>query len=163
MTASKIIYTHTDEAPLLATYSLLPVLSAYAATAGVCLLQLSLAAGAPWAHLTMGGQWPGVLPLTERVVALVNAALLVRLAVVGCTVAECAWLVDMGNRGVPVRVSGCACHHPLSRQAGVVVAGNLCDVGLRVGGGAIMSDQIPSKEFANFFEKIWAAWSSIPG
>jgi len=35
VTASKIIYTHTDEAPLLATYSLLPILSAYAATAGV--------------------------------------------------------------------------------------------------------------------------------
>jgi isocitrate dehydrogenase len=35
VTASKIIYTHTDEAPLLATYSLLPVISAYAATAGV--------------------------------------------------------------------------------------------------------------------------------
>src|SRR2546421_5853262 len=32
---SKIIYTHTDEAPLLATYSLLPVISAYASTAGV--------------------------------------------------------------------------------------------------------------------------------
>ena len=31
----KIIYTRTDEAPLLATYSLLPVVSAYAATAGV--------------------------------------------------------------------------------------------------------------------------------
>src|SRR5438067_4041198 len=37
MTASKIIYTHTDEAPLLATYSLLPIISAYAATAGVAL------------------------------------------------------------------------------------------------------------------------------
>src|SRR3954467_8811093 len=34
-TASTIIYTHTDEAPLLATYSLLPVIQAYAATAGV--------------------------------------------------------------------------------------------------------------------------------
>src|SRR5919197_845963 len=32
---SKIIYTHTDEAPLLATYSLLPIISAYADTAGV--------------------------------------------------------------------------------------------------------------------------------
>src|SRR4051795_12211941 len=32
---SKIIYTHTDEAPLLATYSLLPIVSAYAAKAGV--------------------------------------------------------------------------------------------------------------------------------
>ena len=30
-----IIYTHTDEAPLLATYSFLPVVEAYASTAGV--------------------------------------------------------------------------------------------------------------------------------
>ncbi len=35
MSESKIIYTKTDEAPLLATYSLLPVLEAYAAKAGV--------------------------------------------------------------------------------------------------------------------------------
>lgn len=35
MTDSTIIYTHTDEAPLLATYSLLPIVRAYAATAGV--------------------------------------------------------------------------------------------------------------------------------
>jgi isocitrate dehydrogenase len=35
MSESKIIYTHTDEAPLLATYSLLPIISAYAATAEV--------------------------------------------------------------------------------------------------------------------------------
>ncbi|MFT4288834.1 NADP-dependent isocitrate dehydrogenase [Nocardioides sp.] len=33
--AAKIIYTHTDEAPLLATYSFLPIVSAYAAKAGV--------------------------------------------------------------------------------------------------------------------------------
>ncbi|MDQ4052197.1 MAG: NADP-dependent isocitrate dehydrogenase [Actinomycetota bacterium] len=32
---SRIIYTKTDEAPLLATYSLLPIVSAYAAKAGV--------------------------------------------------------------------------------------------------------------------------------
>ncbi|WP_299050852.1 NADP-dependent isocitrate dehydrogenase [uncultured Nocardioides sp.] len=32
---STIIYTHTDEAPLLATYSLLPIVRAYAAQAGV--------------------------------------------------------------------------------------------------------------------------------
>ncbi|WP_370249699.1 NADP-dependent isocitrate dehydrogenase [Nocardioides sp.] len=31
----KIIYTHTDEAPLLATYSFLPIVSAFAAKAGV--------------------------------------------------------------------------------------------------------------------------------
>jgi isocitrate dehydrogenase len=35
MAESKIIYTHTDEAPLLATYAFLPIISAYAATAGV--------------------------------------------------------------------------------------------------------------------------------
>jgi isocitrate dehydrogenase len=32
---AKIIYTHTDEAPLLATYSFLPIIAAYARTAGV--------------------------------------------------------------------------------------------------------------------------------
>ncbi|MDH6223248.1 NADP-dependent isocitrate dehydrogenase [Streptomyces sp. MJP52] len=35
MTDSTIIYTHTDEAPALATYSFLPVVRAYAAQAGV--------------------------------------------------------------------------------------------------------------------------------
>ncbi|MFK4086995.1 NADP-dependent isocitrate dehydrogenase [Kribbella sp. NPDC020789] len=35
MTDSTIIYTHTDEAPALATYSLLPVIQAYAGQAGV--------------------------------------------------------------------------------------------------------------------------------
>ena len=35
MTESTIIYTHTDEAPMLATYSFLPIISAYAAKAGV--------------------------------------------------------------------------------------------------------------------------------
>ncbi|KAB8161285.1 NADP-dependent isocitrate dehydrogenase [Streptomyces sp. 3MP-14] len=35
MTDSTVIYTQTDEAPALATYSLLPVVEAYAATAGV--------------------------------------------------------------------------------------------------------------------------------
>ncbi|WP_284981147.1 NADP-dependent isocitrate dehydrogenase [Arthrobacter sp. efr-133-TYG-118] len=32
---AKIIYTHTDEAPMLATYSLLPIVEAFASTAGV--------------------------------------------------------------------------------------------------------------------------------
>jgi isocitrate dehydrogenase len=35
MTDPKIIYTFTDEAPALATYSLLPVIQAFASTAGV--------------------------------------------------------------------------------------------------------------------------------
>lgn len=37
VTDSTIIYTHTDEAPALATYSFLPVVEAYASTAGVTL------------------------------------------------------------------------------------------------------------------------------
>jgi isocitrate dehydrogenase len=46
VTDSTIIYTHTDEAPLLATYSLLPVVQAYAAQAGVSVTtrDISLAA-----------------------------------------------------------------------------------------------------------------------
>jgi len=35
VTASKIIYTYTDEAPALATYSLLPIVQAFAGTAGI--------------------------------------------------------------------------------------------------------------------------------
>jgi isocitrate dehydrogenase len=35
VTDSTIIYTHTDEAPALATYSFLPIIEAYASTAGV--------------------------------------------------------------------------------------------------------------------------------
>ena len=35
MTDSKIIYTHTDEAPALATYSLLPIIEAFAGAAGI--------------------------------------------------------------------------------------------------------------------------------
>ena len=35
MTDATIIYTHTDEAPLLATYSFLPIIEAYAGAAGV--------------------------------------------------------------------------------------------------------------------------------
>ncbi len=35
VTEPTIVYTHTDEAPALATYSLLPIVRAYAATAGV--------------------------------------------------------------------------------------------------------------------------------
>ena len=35
MTSPKIIYTQTDEAPALATYSLLPIVKAFTAAAGV--------------------------------------------------------------------------------------------------------------------------------
>ena len=36
--AAQIVYTRTDEAPLLATYSLLPIVQAYAGTAGVAVV-----------------------------------------------------------------------------------------------------------------------------
>ena len=35
MAADTIIYTYTDEAPMLATYSLLPIIQAFAGAAGV--------------------------------------------------------------------------------------------------------------------------------
>jgi isocitrate dehydrogenase len=35
MSKSKIIYTVTDEAPMLATYSLLPIIKSFAATANI--------------------------------------------------------------------------------------------------------------------------------
>ena len=40
MTESSIIYTHTDEAPLLATYSFLPIIEAYAEKALLSLIFL---------------------------------------------------------------------------------------------------------------------------
>lgn len=45
-TTSKIIYTFTDEAPALATYSLLPIVEAFAASAGIAVetRDISLAA-----------------------------------------------------------------------------------------------------------------------
>lgn len=46
MTKSKIIYTKTDEAPMLATYSLLPIIQKFAAAADIDveLSDISLAA-----------------------------------------------------------------------------------------------------------------------
>ncbi|RLE25546.1 MAG: hypothetical protein DRJ50_02755, partial [Actinobacteria bacterium] len=35
--SSTIVYTHTDEAPALATYSLLPIIEAYAGIAGIAI------------------------------------------------------------------------------------------------------------------------------
>ena len=53
-----------------------------ALTAVVVSFHLAMAAGAPWGHLTMGGQWPGAFPGPLRIVAVANAALLAVLAVV---------------------------------------------------------------------------------
>ena len=51
-------------------------------TAVICSFHLAMAAGAPWGHLTMGGQWAGVLPNAMRVVAGFNAVLLAGLAAI---------------------------------------------------------------------------------
>jgi len=52
---SAIIYTQTDEAPLLATYSFLPIVSAYAEKAGVKIeTATSRWRGASWLSLA----WP---------------------------------------------------------------------------------------------------------
>lgn len=37
---------------------------------------LAMIAGAPWGHLTMGGNWPGVLPPQVRLMSAFSAALL---------------------------------------------------------------------------------------
>src|SRR3954454_22384414 len=62
VTDAKIIYTRTDEAPLLATYSLLPVIRAYAATTGVALetRDISLA-------VRIIAQFPDRLPEGQRI------------------------------------------------------------------------------------------------
>ena len=63
--SARIVYTRTDEAPLLATYSLLPVIAAYAAKAGVEVesRDISLAGRivASWRDSqTAGGPWARV-------------------------------------------------------------------------------------------------------
>ncbi|MFN8189491.1 MAG: NADP-dependent isocitrate dehydrogenase [Nocardioidaceae bacterium] len=60
--APEIIYTHTDEAPLLATYSLLPIIRAYAAQAGVPVVTRDISlSGRILAH------FPEVLTAEQRV------------------------------------------------------------------------------------------------
>lgn len=54
---------------------------AYAALAALPVaMQLGLAAGAPWGRFTVGGRFPGRLPPLWRVLALVQAALLLGMA-----------------------------------------------------------------------------------
>lgn len=55
----------------------------YAALTGVvCAFHLALILGASLGHLTMGGRWPGVLPLEGRVTSAVSIVILAGLAVV---------------------------------------------------------------------------------
>lgn len=51
-------------------------------SAGVILFQLALAAGAPWGEYAMGGAFPGQFPPSLRVAAVVQAALLLGMAIV---------------------------------------------------------------------------------
>lgn len=51
-------------------------------SAGVVVFQVALAAGAPWGAYAMGGAFPGQFPLTLRIAAVVQAALIVGMAVV---------------------------------------------------------------------------------
>ncbi|GAB4150889.1 MAG: hypothetical protein Fur0021_14080 [Candidatus Promineifilaceae bacterium] len=46
------------------------------------LFQIALALGAPWGHLAMGGRFPGKFPPAMRAAALVQAVVLVLLAVI---------------------------------------------------------------------------------
>ena len=50
--------------------------------AGLILFQLALAAGAPWGEFAMGGAFPGQFPLTLRVVAVIQAAVIVGMVTV---------------------------------------------------------------------------------
>ncbi|MGQ7843790.1 hypothetical protein ACUNV4_04900 [Granulosicoccus sp. 3-233] len=47
---------------------------------GVIAFQFCLMAGAPWGRLTQGGQHPGALPLSGRMVAAISVVLLVFMA-----------------------------------------------------------------------------------
>src|SRR5687767_15877202 len=49
---------------------------------GIVAFQIALAAGAPWGEYAMGGAFPGQFPPALRIAALIQAALLVGLAVI---------------------------------------------------------------------------------
>ena len=51
-------------------------------TLGIVAFQVALAAGAPWGEFAMGGAFPGQFPPALRIAALVQAALLVGMALV---------------------------------------------------------------------------------
>jgi hypothetical protein len=49
---------------------------------GVILFHLAMILGAPWGHLTMGGQWSGPLPGAVRMLSALSAVLIAVMAVV---------------------------------------------------------------------------------
>lgn len=64
-------------------------------TAIVVLFQLALAAGAPWGHLAMGGNYPGRFPARIRFLSVFNAVVLLAL---GGVVAARAGVLLLGIR-----------------------------------------------------------------
>jgi hypothetical protein len=66
-------------------------------SAGVVAFQIALAAGAPWGSYAMGGAFPGKFPITLRIAALAQAALIAGMAIV---VLSRAGLVLAGWSGV---------------------------------------------------------------
>ena len=48
----------------------------------VCLFQVALIFGAPWGELTLGGRWPGPLPMLGRILAGASIALLLTFAAI---------------------------------------------------------------------------------
>jgi hypothetical protein len=49
----------------------------------VVLFQVALILGAPWGHLTLGGQWQGALPLQVRWIPAVSILLLLAMTRIG--------------------------------------------------------------------------------
>ncbi len=60
-------------------------------TAIAVLFQLALVLGAPFGHLSMGGRYPGKLPLRMRVAVLLQSGVLIFLAAVVLSKAGVAW------------------------------------------------------------------------
>jgi hypothetical protein len=61
---------------------------------GVAGFHLAVILGAPWGSLTMGGRWPGVLPLRARLLSALSAGLILGMAAV------------LWRGGPPVALSG---------------------------------------------------------
>jgi len=58
--------------------------AAFAAIMGlVVLFQIALILGAPWGHLTLGGQWQGALPLQVRFIPGISILLLLAMTRIG--------------------------------------------------------------------------------
>ena len=66
---------------------------------GVIAFQLGLYFGAPWGELTMGGATKGALPINQRGIALISAAILAGLGIIALARSGIgpAWLVTLSK------------------------------------------------------------------